>query len=196
VPVSASGVSLLPLFSEARTMGVKARQYVSVVSLLLLGWMPIAMTAWAQQPASPAGAQQPSATQVELQQLRGDLQRIEARIDALERAEKAGQPAAPGATSVPPTTAAAAPATAVASEAAKPDTAAAAGPEAVKLAADSGMDTMDAGMGGEVINIPHLPQMKIRGFADVQFAVANQNLAVITNSPGSMPPAMRTAEQK
>jgi hypothetical protein len=132
--------------------------------------------------AAPASGQQANATQDELQQLKGELQRIEARIDALEQAQKT-QPA--------PATAVQAPEgpVAPAEQAAPPQPAAASGPEAVKEAEDKGMDTMDAGMGGDVINIPHLPEMKFRGFADVQFILANQNLAVITNSPGSMTPA-------
>jgi hypothetical protein len=61
------------------------------------------------------------------------------------------------------------------------------GPEVVKQAEDKGMamDTMDAGMGGETIALPYIPQMKFRGFGDVRAFVANQNLAVIGNSPGS-----------
>jgi hypothetical protein len=47
------------------------------------------------------------------------------------------------------------------------------------------MDTMDAGMGGEVINIPHIPEIKLRGFGDVRGFIADQNLAVIHNTPGS-----------
>jgi hypothetical protein len=38
------------------------------------------------------------------------------------------------------------------------------GVEAVKEAEDRGVDTMDAGIGGETIKVPYLPQMKIRGF--------------------------------
>jgi hypothetical protein len=40
-------------------------------------------------------------------------------------------------------------------------------------------------MGGETISIPHLPEMKFHGFGDVRGFLANQNLAVIGNSPGS-----------
>jgi hypothetical protein len=47
------------------------------------------------------------------------------------------------------------------------------------------MDTMDAGMGGETIKIPHIPQLQIHGFGDVRAFVANQNLATIGNDPGS-----------
>jgi hypothetical protein len=62
---------------------------------------------------------------------------------------------------------------------------AATGAEAVKEAEDKGMDTMDAGVGGHTISIPHVPEMKIRGFADARADLANQNLAVIGNTPGS-----------
>jgi hypothetical protein len=50
------------------------------------------------------------------------------------------------------------------------------------------MDTMDAGMGGDTISIPHVPEMKIRGFADARAYLVNQNLAVIENTPGSPTP--------
>jgi len=145
----------------------------------------------AQQPAAS-----PTPTQTELQELKADLRRIEARIDALEAAEStkssglaparatvATVPVATASSSIqpvapPPTT-----------ETAKSATPAATGAEAVKQAEDSGRDTMDAGMGGDTISIPHIPQMKFRGFGDVRGFLANVNLATIDNNPGSPTPA-------
>jgi|SRR5579859_178765 len=118
-------------------------------------------------------SQQPSADQSELQELKQELKRIEARIDALEAA-RAAKPAEPVATGAA-TEAAAKP---------EPGKSTATGPEAVKEAADNGMDTMDAGMGGETIKVPIIPALKIRGFGDVRFVESNQNLAVIDNNPG------------
>jgi hypothetical protein len=126
----------------------------------------------------PAFAQQPATNPSELDELKKQVKQIEARIDALEAAQAAmPKPAeaisAPVVAATPPITEAAA--------AAKPAT----GPEAVKEAEDKGMDTMDAGMGGEVIKIPIIPALKIRGFGDVRAYLANQNLAVINDyDPG------------
>ena len=128
----------------------------------------------------PAFGQQPGSSQTELEQLRSELRRIEKRIDELEAAQASAQSApsgvsnAPVAASVPP----------------QPDNpipkpGSVAGPEAVKEAADQGMDTMDAGMGGETVKVPHIPQLKIRGFGDVRAILANQNLAVIGSDPGA-----------
>jgi hypothetical protein len=133
----------------------------------------------------PASGQRTTRNQTELEQLRSELKRIEARIDALE----AAQAAAPGAPAGADKNAAAA--TTAHSPTApvvlpKPDSVN--GPEAVKEAGDKGMDTMDAGMGGDTIKIPFIPQMKIRGFGDVRAFVANQNLAVINNNPGAPTP--------
>jgi hypothetical protein len=133
-----------------------------------------------------AFGQQGADSQTELQQLRSELQRIEQRIDALETEGAAAKLAA---ASPAATTAAPPPPPAVAAETAPLAQTAPTGPEAVKDAAAQGMDTMDAGMGGETIKIPHIPQMKFRGFGDVQFIASNHNLAVVTNSPGSMTPA-------
>jgi len=149
-----------------------SRKWRIAIGLLLASCLSVGLT---------AGGQQPTADRTELQQLKSDLQRIEARIDALEKAQQAATTSAgtaPG-DSVPPQAKSAMPPT---EATAKP---AATEPDEVKKAEDSGMDTMDAGMGGDVIDIPHLPEMKFRGFADVQFTLANQNLAIITNSPGS-----------
>jgi hypothetical protein len=122
-----------------------------------------------------ARAQQPAPDQTELQQLRSDLKRIEARIDALEAAQ-AAQKTAPATATTPPTSE---------SAATVPQEKPATGAEAVKEAEDKGMDTMDAGMGGETIKIPIVPALKIRGFGDVRGFLANQNLAVINSlNPG------------
>jgi hypothetical protein len=146
-----------------------AKRELRGIALLLVAWTLLASPVSAQQENTPA----------ELQELKSELQRIAARIAVLEQAQKA-QPAP---AEVAPAVASPAPAQPL------QQSPAASGPDAVKQAADTGMDTMDAGMGGDVINIPHLPEMKFRGFADVQYILANQNLAVITNSPGSMTPA-------
>jgi hypothetical protein len=144
----------------------------------------------ALSPGVHASAQQTD-TQTELEQLKSDLKRIEARIDALEKAQAASPgpaPAAPAAdqapTNIPPgtPTVAAEPTP----EGKKPVQD---GPEVVKQAEDKGMDTMDAGMGGETIALPYIPQMKFRGFGDFRAFLANQNLAVIGNNPGSPTPA-------
>ncbi len=146
-----------------------------------------------------AGAQETGANVKELQQLKLDLQRIALRIDQLQQDQIRGDGVArdvhaAAVTSAPQSAQASLPSSISTSETAAQASSApaglpASGPEAVKEAADAGMDTMDAGMGGEVISIPHLPEMKFRGFADVQYVIANQNLAVTTNSPGSMTPA-------
>jgi hypothetical protein len=131
--------------------------------------------------ARPAAGQQPGGSSAELQQLRSDLKQIEARIDALEAAEAARKAAAVAGTagaSPPASSASAEPATQV-----QPPVAT--GADAMKQAEDKGMDTMDAGMGGETIDIPHIPEMKLRGFGDVRAFLANQNLAVINSfNPG------------
>jgi hypothetical protein len=130
---------------------------------------------------APRANGQQTETLTELQQLKSDLKRIETRIDALEQAQtppqaqSQPQPAAEQApTNLPPGT----PTVAV-------DKLPQDGPEAVKKAEDTGMDTMDAGMGGETIALPYIPQMKFRGFGDFRAFLANQNLAVIGNNPGS-----------
>jgi hypothetical protein len=113
----------------------------------------------------PALGQQPAGSPTELQRLRNDLKQIEARIDALEAAEKAAAVAgaSPAASGV-----AAEPAVSIQQPPTQAQPAAATGADAVKQAEDKGMDTMDAGMGGETIDIPHIPQMKLRGFGDVR----------------------------
>jgi hypothetical protein len=132
-----------------------------------------------------AQAQQGASTPTELQQLKSELKQIEARIAVLEQKQNETQEQAPEHAMSMPSPEAAPPAVS-AGEAAQPGKAAAAvGPEAVKQAEDKGMDTMDAGMGGETISLPYIPQMKFRGFGDVRAFLANQNLAVIGNNPGS-----------
>jgi len=144
----------------------------------------------------PAPAQQAPAGQTELQQLRSELKQIEARIDALEQAalkqaaqaqsaqsQSAAQQPAPPAPLVNP---GAPPTPAAVAVTPPPPT----GAEAVMKAEDKGMDTMDAGMGGVMINIPHVPELKIHGFGDVRAFLANQNLAVINPfDPGVTTPS-------
>jgi len=137
--------------------------------------------------AVPAHAQQSPNDATELQQLKADLKRIEQRIDALEQARQNPNPAIAAPLN---STSVSAP---VAPVPAATPVQAAAGPEAVKVAEDKGMDTMDAGMGGETIEIPHLPEMKFRGFGDVRAFVANQNLAAVNNTPAPPPPSPRAA---
>jgi hypothetical protein len=134
---------------------------------------------------SPAWGQQVSGDQTELQQLRSELKGIEARIDALEAAQAAAQKPAGAAAS---SAVASASAPTAKAEIAQPQQGAATGAEAVKEAQDKGVDTMDAGMGGDTISIPHVPEMKIRGFADARAYLANQNLAATGNTPGSPTP--------
>ena len=142
-------------------------------------WLLMQAVLWT---AMPAVGQLPTSNQTELEQLRSELKRIEARIDALEAAQAAA-PTAPTGSDKNAT------ATAIAhlppDQVVPPKPDSVTGPEAVKKAEDKGVDTMDAGMGGDTIKIPFIPQMKIRGFGDVRAFVANQNLAVINNSPGA-----------
>lgn len=154
--------------------GNEGRKRIAVWLLLAAGFglQPLAI------------AQQPAATQTELEQLRTELKRIEARIDAIEHAQAAGQ--TPGTSPAP----APGPPPVAATPPASPAPPAPTGAEAVIKAEDKGMDTMDAGMGGETINIPHIPEMKIRGFGDVRAFIANQNLAVINSfNPGVTTPS-------
>jgi hypothetical protein len=149
---------------------------VALWLLFIVGW-------WTPE---RAGGQQTSTNQTELQQLRTEVKRIEARIDALEAAEAAAQKVP---VPLDNTVAAAVGTSSAPVQVVHPEQGAATGPEAVKEADDKGMDTMDAGMGGETIKIPFVPQMKIRGFGDVRAFLANQNLAVIENGPGAPTPA-------
>ncbi len=142
-------------------------------------WLSFAAALWSVVPAS---GQQSGTDQTELQQLRAELKRIEARIDAIEATQAAAHKsplAAIGAESAP----------SPAVQVVVPKPSAATGPEAVKQAEDKGMDTMDAGMGGETIKVPFVPQMKFRGFGDVRAFLANQNLAIIDNNPGAPTPS-------
>ena len=131
--------------------------------------------------ALPAGGQETSSNLTELQQLRKDLKLIEARIDALEAAQSAAQKAPPETKATTTPTQSPLPTVQVV----VPKQGTATGSEAVKEAEDKGMDTMDAGMGGEMIKIPIIPALKIRGFGDVRVYLANQNLAVVNSfDPG------------
>jgi hypothetical protein len=150
-------------------------RFTNTACLWLVAAAFAAVPAFAQQPANDKANENDDKS--ELQQLRSDLKRIEARIDALE----AKQGVAPSALQTVPPTAPAPPPTvaATATAATSEQQPQATGPEAVKEAEDKGMDTMDAGMGGETIKIPIIPAIKIRGFGDVRAFLANQNLAVI-----------------
>lgn len=150
--------------------GIGARRLVIVATLIVVG--------------APVTAQAPSSNAAEIQELRSELKRIEARIDALEAAENANSATPAPAPAVTPT-----PNQAVSPPPEMTVKPGANGPEAVQQAEDKGMDTMDAGMGGEVIKIPIIPALKIRGFGDVRGFLANQNLAVIGNDPSSPTPA-------
>ncbi len=148
----------------------------------LQGAVLVAASSWGLM---NCGAQQTQGTASELRALKAEMATIELRITALEKAEQE-KTVAGGNLPVVAAEAAAPPADSV--DAA--NRAAATGPEAVKQAADAGMDTMDAGMGGETMSIPHLPELKIRGFGDVRAFVANQNLGVVESTPGSpIPPS-------
>jgi len=126
-------------------------------------------------------AQAPGDNAAEIQALKDELKQIEARIAALEAAEAARPATGPVTAPAAGVSAQVAPASPEPVQA-KPG---ADGPEAVKEAAAAGMDTMDAGMGGETIQLPIVPALKIRGFGDVRGFIANQNFAVIDNGPGS-----------
>jgi hypothetical protein len=145
---------------------------------VLLGGL-LATQFWQVRPAlgQQAGGNQQEIQDVkEIQDLKDDLKRIEARLAALEAAE-AAQPKP--AESPAPAVAPAAETPAAPPQATAPAEAPATGAEAVKQAEDQGMDTMDAGMGGETTKIPIIPALKIRGFGDVRAFLANQNLAVV-----------------
>ncbi|KAA6455842.1 hypothetical protein DYQ86_26750 [Acidobacteria bacterium AB60] len=151
-------------------MSINTHQLCRRAMLLFLGVLLAPL--WAQ-------GQQPGADRAEMEALKAELKRIELRLQELE--SRQSSPAAPAA--VPES------ATAPAPEPAPLQAVPSSGAEAVKEAADRGMDTMDAGMGGETISLPHIPELKIRGFGDIRGFVANQNMAVLANSPGSPTPA-------
>jgi hypothetical protein len=157
-----------------------------IVLNVAVWWFSLTATLWVELPAvaqqsSGSGTEQVTADHAELQQLKGELKRIEARIDAIE----AAQPGAPKAEVATRTGVSLTAQTTPAVDVAAPEKEAAKGPEAVKEAQEEGKDTMDAGMGGETIDIPLIPQMKIHGFGDVRAYLANQNLAVIGSSAGA-----------
>jgi hypothetical protein len=144
------------------------------VGLLLLGGMPLAAQTAAENAA-------------EIQELKGELKRIEARLEVLEAAGKV---------------AAAAPAAAAASNAAgataHPPTGEGIGHEGMPGMEEPstpvgqeamGQDSLDHGAGAIDIDIPHIPEMKIRGFGDVRAFLADQNLAAIETTPASPTPA-------
>jgi hypothetical protein len=127
----------------------------------------------------PVSAQVPANNAAEIQALRSELKRIEARLDALESGgtkAAAAEPAPAASPLAPPT------GEGIGHEG-MPGMDAAAGQE------NLGQDSLDHGPGAIVVDIPHAPEMKIRGFGDVRAYLANQNLAVVTNSPGSPTPA-------
>jgi len=143
------------------------------------------------------GQTQPS-NHSELEELKSELKQIAARIDALEAADNPNKTATASGIS-PATSLSTAAASISTSSTTQPSGTVAAisnspinytppsdnGPESVMKAEQAGMDTMDAGMGGMTIDIPHLPEMKVRGFGDVRYIAANQNLAVINSTtPG------------
>jgi hypothetical protein len=151
-------------------MGADRSSRLVAVSLVLAAGL------WLRLPAS---GQQAERNQAELQQLKSEVRRIEQRIDALEAAQAALQKP-----STSEKMGAATPVTDLpTAEKAQPLNST--GPEAVREAEAKGTDTMDAGMGGDQINLPYIPQLKIRGFGDVRGYLANQNLAVIGNEPGA-----------
>ncbi len=142
----------------------------TVGAILLVMASVCTATAQAQE---PTGTTPPGGTAEVLTQLRRELETISARISALEAQQASPQTSTAKVEGAP------------VAEAQVATT----GADAVKQAASKGMDTMDAGMGGETINIPHIPQMKFRGFGDVRGLIANQNLAVIGENSGFPIPA-------
>jgi hypothetical protein len=153
----------------------KNRQAWRVVLCLYVGLDLSAISPLAAQSANNDRA-------TEIQELKSELRRIEARLDALEAADKAAAVAANA-----PATAANQPPTGegIGHEgmAGMEAPGAPAGPVSVA------QDSMDHGAGAIEVNIPHVPEMKIRGFGDVRAYLANQNLAVITDSPATQTPA-------
>lgn len=173
-------------------MGIIYKRHLTTACLLLAALV---------LPRPELVAQQTESDKAEIQELRSELKRIEARIDALE--SKQSSPTVPSDHSNPgptPIPAAHAESSSSTSPLNAHDTAAsqapastsspqAEEPSAVKDAQDTGMDTMDAGMGGQTISIPYVPELKIRGFGDVRAFVADQNLGVINNNPGEPIPS-------
>jgi hypothetical protein len=135
----------------------------------------------------PLAAQTAGSHAAEIQQLKEDMKKFEARLAALEAADKA---AAEGPVAAAPA--------AGASATAAPPTGEGIGHEGMPGMEEPakpvgqepmGQDSMDHGAGAITIDIPHIPEMKIRGFGDVRGYLANQNLAVITNSPATLTPS-------
>ena len=138
-----------------------------------------------------AQAQAPGDNAVEIQALRGELKRIEARLDVLENSklENAKPENAKPENANTPTAAQPPVGEGIGHEGMpgmEPASTAQAGAPVGQEA--MGQDSMDRGP-AITVDIPHVPEMKIRGFGDVRAYLANQNLAVITNSPGSPTPA-------
>ena len=120
-------------------------------------------------------AQAPTDNSSEIQALRSELRKIEARLDELETAQK---PSANPATAQPPV-----------GEGIGHEGMRGMEPAGAPVGQEPmGKDSMDRGA-AITVDIPHVPEMKIRGFGDVRAYLANQNLAVITNSPASPTPA-------
>jgi len=173
-------------------MEIAYRKHLSLACLLLVALVI---------PRSELIAQQTESERAEIQELRSELKRIEARIDALE--SKQATATVPSNQSNPGSTATLPAQAGLPSSTASRDTYDAAAsqaptstgspkaeePSAVKDAQDTGMDTMDAGMGGQTISIPYVPELKIRGFGDVRAFVADQNLGVINSNPGEPIPS-------
>lgn len=130
--------------------------------------------------ALPDSAQNRAA---EIQELKTEMKRMEARLEALEAADKAAA-TEPAASSAPAT--------------ANPPTGEGIGHEGMPGMEEPahpvgqepiGQDSLDHGPGAVQIDIPHIPEMKIRGFGDVRFLLANQNQAVISDNPATLTPA-------
>lgn len=173
-------------------MGIIYRRRISLACLLLSALVI---------PGPELIAQQTDSEKAEIQELRSELKRIEARIDALEsKHAPATSPTGqsnPGPATTPAAQAGLSSSTASQDAQAAPPSQAptspgppkAEEPSAVKNAEDTGMDTMDAGMGGQTISVPYVPELKIRGFGDVRAFVADQNLGVINSNPGEPIPS-------
>jgi hypothetical protein len=143
----------------------------------------------AQDPSNNAASNNaPSNNAAEIKALRSDLQRIETRLAALEAAEALNsKPAATPATAPPSTQA----------NTQAPPTGEGIGHEGMPGMEmpskpigqeEPGQDSLDHGPGAIEVQIPLIPELRIRGFGDVRFTLADQNLAVINNNPGILTP--------
>ena len=143
-------------------------------------------------PETRAYSQEPGDAATELKQLRLEVEKIEVRIDELEQAQAAAK-RSDGGDTLSRLERASNSSQGNMQQAAAPPVSSSS-PDPVKNSETSPMDSMDSGMGGESLSLPFIPQIKIRGFGDVRGFLANQNLGVIANTPGSPTPQSQAGE--